>query len=145
MRGMNMSFDPAQLIAIARTHKLGVVSPLVVGATLSVMNPPGSEYKRRLRSRWGVEFVTAIEQYATVYTRAAWECMLSLMDDESRHSSDAGDPRLILSTHRALDAIGGFVNPSDIRALHVVSKTACPRRPTTSPPRSTGSCRTLRH
>ena len=39
-------------------------------------------------------------------------------------ASDAGDPRLILSTHRALDAIGGFVNPSDIRALHVVSKPA---------------------
>ncbi len=39
-------------------------------------------------------------------------------------ASDAGDPRLILSTHRALDALGGLVNPSDIRALHVVSKTA---------------------
>ena len=38
-------------------------------------------------------------------------------------ASDAGDPRLILSTHRALDAIGGFANPSEIRALHVVSKT----------------------
>ena len=37
-------------------------------------------------------------------------------------ASDAGDPRLILSTHRALDALGGLVNPSDIRALHVVSK-----------------------
>ena len=41
-------------------------------------------------------------------------------------ASDAGDPRLILSTHRALDAIGGFVPPTDLRALSVVSKTEGP-------------------
>ena len=39
-------------------------------------------------------------------------------------ASDAGDPRLILSSHRAIDAIGGFVPPTDLRALSVVSKTA---------------------
>ena len=39
-------------------------------------------------------------------------------------ASDTGEPRLILSSHRALsDGLGGFVNPSDIRALRVVSKT----------------------
>ena len=47
------------------------------------------------------------------------------MDDgpgeESQHSSDAGEPRLLESSHRALsDGLGGFVNPSDIRALRVV-------------------------
>ena len=41
-------------------------------------------------------------------------------DGDGADASDAGDPRLILGSHRALDAIGGFVNPSDIRALHVV-------------------------
>ena len=41
-------------------------------------------------------------------------------DGDGADPSDAGDPRLILSTHRALDALGGLVNPSDIRALHVV-------------------------
>ena len=43
--------------------------------------------------------------------------------EESQHSSDAGEPRLLESSHRALsDGLGGFVNPSDIRALRVVSK-----------------------
>ena len=41
------------------------------------------------------------------------------MDDgpgeESQHSSDAGEPRLLESSHRALsDGLSGFVNPSDI-------------------------------
>ena len=44
-------------------------------------------------------------------------------DGDGADASDAGEPRLILNSHRALDAIGGFVNPSDIRALRVVSKT----------------------
>ena len=57
---------------------------------------------------------------------------MSLMDteppmdgpgEESQHSSDAGEPRLLESSHRALDAIGGFVPPTDLQALHVVSKT----------------------
>ena len=47
------------------------------------------------------------------------------MDVETEpRGMDAGEPRLILSSHRALsDGLGGFVNPSDIRALRVVSKT----------------------
>ena len=44
--------------------------------------------------------------------------------DASESRSDAGEPRLILGSHRALDAIGGFVPPTDLRALSVVSKTA---------------------
>ena len=43
------------------------------------------------------------------------------MDDDTEPPMDAGEPRLILSSHRALsDGLGGFVNPSDIRALRVV-------------------------
>ena len=45
-------------------------------------------------------------------------------DGDGADASDAGDPRLILGSHRALDAIGGFVPPTDLPALHVVSKTA---------------------
>ena len=45
-------------------------------------------------------------------------------DGDGADASDAGDPRLILSTHRALDAIGGFVPPTDLQALRVVSKTS---------------------
>ena len=48
--------------------------------------------------------------------------------EESQHSSDAGEPRLLESSHRALDATGGFVNPSDLHALRVVSKTASDSR-----------------
>ena len=40
---------------------------------------------------------------------------LSLMDDDTEPPMDAGEPRLILSSHRALsDGLSGFVNPSDI-------------------------------
>ena len=47
---------------------------------------------------------------------------IATMDVEA---SDAGEPRLLESSHRALsDGLSGFVNPSDIRALRVVSKTA---------------------
>ena len=45
-------------------------------------------------------------------------------DGDGADASDAGDPRLILGSHRALDAIGGFVPPTDLQALRVVSKTA---------------------
>ena len=45
-------------------------------------------------------------------------------DGDGADASDAGDPRLILGSHRALDAIGGFVPPTDLPALHVLSKTA---------------------
>ena len=43
------------------------------------------------------------------------------MDVETEpRGMDAGEPRLILSSHRALsDGLGGFVNPSDIRALEI--------------------------
>ena len=36
------------------------------------------------------------------------------MDGPGEDASDAGDPRLILNSHRALDAIGGFVPPTDL-------------------------------
>jgi len=51
------------------------------------------------------------------------------MDDgDGADASDAGEPRLILSSHRALDAIGGFVPPTDLQALRVVSKTVSDSR-----------------
>ena len=51
------------------------------------------------------------------------------MDDgDGADASDAGEPRLILSSHRALDAIGGFVPPTDLQALRIVSKTASDSR-----------------
>ena len=49
-------------------------------------------------------------------------------DGDGADASDAGDPRLILGSHRALDAIGGFVPPTDLQALRVVSKTASDSR-----------------
>ena len=82
LRGTNFSFDASRLLTAASAHGLGVVSPLVVGATLKIMNPPGKPDKIRRRARGYVEYVSAIEQYATLYTRAAWECMTSLMDGE---------------------------------------------------------------
>ena len=44
------------------------------------------------------------------------------MDVETEpRGMDAGEPRLILSSHRALsDGLRGFVNTSDLRALGVV-------------------------
>ena len=46
-------------------------------------------------------------------------------DGDGADASDAGEPRLLESSHRAIsDGLSGFVNPSDIRALRVVSKTA---------------------
>ena len=50
-------------------------------------------------------------------------------DGDGADASDAGDPRLILGSHRALDAIGGFVPPTDLQALRVVSSGAKLRRP----------------
>ena len=49
-------------------------------------------------------------------------------DGDGADASDAGDSRLILGSHRALDAIGGFVPPTDLQALRVVSKTASDSR-----------------
>ena len=49
-------------------------------------------------------------------------------DGDGADASDAGEPRLLESSHRALDATGGFVNPSDLHALRVVSKTASDSR-----------------
>ena len=47
------------------------------------------------------------------------------MDDDTEPPMDVGEPRLLVSSHRAIsDGLSGFVNPSDIRALRVVSKTA---------------------
>ena len=44
-------------------------------------------------------------------------------DGDGADASDAGEPRLLESSHRAIsDGLGGFVDPSDIRVLRVVSK-----------------------
>ena len=38
-------------------------------------------------------------------------------DGDGADASDAGEPRLLESSHRALDATGGFVNPCYYHSL----------------------------
>ena len=85
---LGAGFDADELAALVSSHRLGVISPLVVNATNSVMRPMMASHGRinverlKKRQRYGsLELVNAIETYLSVYSRAAWECHASLFDD----------------------------------------------------------------
>ena len=87
------SFNATELIHLSRTHRLGVLSPRVGHATYDLMQ---GKYAPRgwPHSAERVVRLTALEQYATLYSRAAWGCMTSLMDDAvSRDGADEMEPR----------------------------------------------------
>ena len=84
---LGSSFNASELIALSKEQRLGVLSPRVHHGTYGVMEghytpigwpQPGAGRAVRL---------SALEQYATLYSRAAWECMTSLMDDEVLHDA----------------------------------------------------------
>ena len=71
-----VDFDIGNLVdKLSQNPSYGVLSPRVVHATHSLM-------EKRFSTKNDIQEVSAVEQYATLYTRNAWECMSRLMDSD---------------------------------------------------------------